>query len=186
LPVNQWLASGKNIMESSRKKVLEKMHRGLISYKLLGEGWDVCEHFGDGYDLIAEKNGKSIKIELKAVDLNSIKKGKNATQHISANELVTSTHLIVTVFQDIELLGNYIMSIRQFVENSGVKKYNKYSSYNAFLIDYRQLSKDKSEQVKNSGKKIERLDFDLSFNPNKIEKWKFYKFKNQWKNLEKG
>jgi len=28
------------------------MHKGMISYKLANHGWDVSEHFGDGYDLI--------------------------------------------------------------------------------------------------------------------------------------
>ena len=116
-------------METSRKKILEIMQKGLVSYKLLSEGWDVSDHFGDGCDLIAEKAGRFVKIELKAIDLNCIKEGKHATQHLSANELVTATHLIVTIFRGIEIMGNYIMNIRQFVENSGVKKYSQYSSY---------------------------------------------------------
>jgi hypothetical protein len=75
---------------------------------------------------------------------------------------------------------------QQLDSDAVVKKYNKYRSYNEFLIDYRQLSRAKSEQVKNSENKIKRLNFDLSFNPNKIEKWKFDMFKNHWENLEKG
>jgi len=42
-------------METSRKKVLEIMQKGLVSYKLLSDGWDVSDHFGDGCDLLAEK-----------------------------------------------------------------------------------------------------------------------------------
>ena len=63
-------------METSRKKVLEIMHKGLVSYKLLSEGWDISDHFGDGFDLISEKDNRFLKIELKAIDLNSIKKAK--------------------------------------------------------------------------------------------------------------
>jgi len=173
-------------MESSRKKVLEIMQKGLVSYKLLSEGWDVSDHFGDGCDLIAEKAGRFIKIELKAIDLNSIKKGKNATQYVSANELVCATHLIVTVLKSIEFQGNFIMNIRQFVENSGVKKYDKYNSYAEFIEDYKKMTFAKSRQVKGSSGKIERLDFDFSFNPSIIENWKLYRFKDQWENLEKG
>ncbi|MBC2696721.1 MAG: hypothetical protein HF982_15880 [Desulfobacteraceae bacterium] len=162
------------------------MHKGLVSYKLLSEGWDISDHFGDGFDLISEKDNRFLKIELKAIDLNSIKKGKAATQHLSANEIITATHLIVTVFKGIETIGNYIMSIRQFVENSGVKKYIKYSTYAEFIKEYKKLSLAKSQQVKNSKTKIERLDIDFSFNPDKIKKWKFAKFKDQWINLEKN
>jgi len=173
-------------MESSRKKALEKMHKSLISYKILSYGWDVSEHYCDGYDLIAEKSNKLIKIELKAIDLNSIIKGHNATQHLSGNELITSSHLIITVFRNIELINNYIMSIRQFVETSGVKKYEKYKGYDDFIKEYSDLCSTKSKQVKNSNCKIKRLNFDFSFNPNRLENWKFARFKNQWENLEKG
>ena len=54
-------------MESTRKKALEIMQKGLVSYQLLSKGWDVSDHFGDGCDLIAEKAGRFIKIELKAI-----------------------------------------------------------------------------------------------------------------------
>ena len=41
-------------------------------------------------------------------------------------------HLIISVFNGIESSETYIMSIRQFVENSGVKKYDKYDSFERF------------------------------------------------------
>lgn len=115
-------------METTRKKALELMQRGIVTYKLVLEGWDVSHHVGDGYDLIAHKDNKCKKIELKAIDMKSIKKGKNATQQLSANEIVNSTHLIITVFDktgknDEQMeISNYIMTMKQFVENSGVKK----------------------------------------------------------------
>jgi hypothetical protein len=171
-------------METSRKKALEIMQKGLVSYQLLSEGWDVSDHFGDGCDLIAEKAGRFIKIELKAIDLNSIKKGNNATQHLSANEIVTATHLIITVFNGIEMKDNYIMKIRQFVENSGVKKYDKYSSFGEFIEEYKKLATAKSQQVKNSAVEKKRLNFDFNFNPRNAEKWILAIFKDQWGNLE--
>ena len=39
-------------IETTRKKSLEIMHKGMISYKLANIGWDVSEHFGDGFDLV--------------------------------------------------------------------------------------------------------------------------------------
>ena len=159
------------------------MQKGLVSYKLLSEGWDVSDHFGDGCDLIAEKDCRFIKIELKAIDLRGIKKGNNATQHLSANEIVTASHLIITVFNGIEMKGNYIMNMRQFVENSGVRKYDKYSGFGEFIEEYKKLATAKSQQVKNSAVKKSRLNFDFNFNPRNAEKWKLAIFKDQWENL---
>jgi len=170
-------------LETSRKKALEIMQKGIVIYKLLNAGWDASDHFGDGCDLIAEKDNQFIKIELKAVDLNAIQEGKNATQHLTANEIVTSTHLIITVFDGIQMKSNYIMSIRQFVENSGVKKYND-DSYDSFISRYKKLAKEKSRRRKNWKGEKERLDFDFNFNPRHIDKWRLAIFKNQWKNLK--
>lgn len=171
-------------MESTRKKALEIMQKGLVSYQLLSKGWDVSDHFGDGCDLIAEKAGRFIKIELKAIDLSSIKMGKNATQYLSAIEIVTATHLIISVFNGIETIETYIMTIRQFVENSGVKKFDQYENFEDFMDTYKGLAKANSRRVRNSPDKRIRLSFDLSFNPRDIGKWKLAKFKNRWGNLE--
>jgi hypothetical protein len=170
-------------METSRKKALEIMQKGLVSYKLLSEGWDVSEHFGDGCDLVAEKDCRFIKIELKAIDLSSIKKGNYATQQLSANEIVTASHLIITVFNGIEMKDNYIMNMRQFVENSGVRKFKKFSNFEEFIVKYKKLAIAKSQQVKNTPVKKNRLNFDFNFNPRNAEKWKLAKFKDQWENL---
>jgi len=159
------------------------MQKGLVSYKLMSEGWDVSDHFGDGCDLVAEKDCRFIKIELKAIDLRSIKKGNNATQHLSANEIVTASHLIITVFNGIEMKDSYIMNMRQFVENSGVRKYEKYSGFGEFIKEYKKLATAKSQQVKNSEVEKNRLNFDFNFNPRNAEKWKLAIFKDQWENL---
>ena len=160
------------------------MQKGVAIYKLFGTGWDVSDHFGDGCDLIAEKDNQFIRIELKATDLNSIQEGKNATQHLTANEIVTSTHLIITVFDDIHMLSNFIMSIRQFIENSGVKKFDDYDNFESFISDYRRLSKEKSTRKKNWTGEKRRLDFDFNFNPLCIDKWRLALFKDQWYNLK--
>ena len=39
-------------IETTRKKALEIMQKGMITYKLANLGWDVSEHLGDGYDLL--------------------------------------------------------------------------------------------------------------------------------------
>ncbi len=160
------------------------MQKGIVIYKLFNLGWDVSDHFGDGCDLIAEKDNQFIKIELKAIDLNAIQEGKNATQHLTANEIVTSTHLIITIFDGIQMKSNYIMSIRQFVENSGVKKYDDYDNFDSFVSDYRKLSKEKSSRRKNWKGENKRLDFDFNFNPRRIDKWRLAIFKDQWENLK--
>jgi hypothetical protein len=51
-------------LETSRKKALEIMQKDIVIYKLFNLGWDVSDHFGDGCDLIAEKDNQFIKIEL--------------------------------------------------------------------------------------------------------------------------
>ncbi len=163
---------------------MEIMQKGLVSYKLLSEGWYVSDHFGDGCDLIAEKAGRFVKIELKAIDLNSIKKGDNATQHLSANEIVTATHLIITVFKGIEMKDNYIMNIRQFVENSGVKKYNNYSSFGEFIEKYKKLAAAKSQQVKNFRVKKNDWILILILIPAILKNGNYPRFKNHWGNIE--
>ena len=125
----------------------------------------------------------NITIELKAIDLNSIKKGNNAAQQISANEIVIASHLIITVFNGIEMKDNYIMNIRQFVENSGVRKYDKYNGFGEFIEEYKKLATAKSQQVKNPAVEKHRLNFDFNFNPRSVEKWKLAIFKDQWENL---
>jgi len=171
-------------METSRKKALEIMQKGLVAYQMIGEGWDVSDHFGDGCDLIAEKKSGFRKIELKAIDLKAIKKNGRATQSLSANEIVNSTHLIVSVFNGIFHDSTYIMTIRQFVENSGVKKFDDYESYEAFIEDYKIRSTLKSQQKKNTTGRQDRLNFDMNFDPKKIENWCLYGFKDKWDNLE--
>ena len=62
-------------IETTRKKALEIMQKGMIAYKLANLGWDVSEHYGDGFDLlcIQTQDGaqKIARIELKAIDLQS-------------------------------------------------------------------------------------------------------------------
>ena len=62
-------------LETTRKKSLEIMQKGIIAYKLANLGLDVSEHLGDGFDLIVPiiKSGRKrvVTIELKAVDLDS-------------------------------------------------------------------------------------------------------------------
>jgi len=161
------------------------MQKGIIIYRLLCNGWDVSDHYGDGYDLVAEKDGKYVKIEIKAIDLSMIKNGKRATQYLSVNELVSSSHLIITVFRGINVENNYVMSIRDFVEKSDVKKYKEYNGYDEFQEKYKELAVDKLKQVKGSTGTKNRLAFDFNFDPKKIEKWKFSEFKEKWDCLEK-
>ena len=170
-------------MESSRKKALELMQRGIVTYKLITFGWQVSNHLGDGYDLVLLKDERQAKVELKAIDLAAIKVGNNATQHLSANEVVSATHLIITVFNKIGLKANFIMTIQQFVEHIGSKKFTKYQGYEQFLNDYRKQATAKAIQRKGLST-LPRLNMDFNFDPDKIEDWKLACFKNRWENLD--
>lgn len=169
-------------METSRKKALEKMQTAMVTYRLILDGWQVGHQIGDGYDIIAIKDDHVAKIELKAIDLAAIAEGKNATQHLSANEIVHASHLIISVFEQISLKTNLVMTMRQFVEASGVKKYKDFSNYQSFMDEYSGLSKKKSAKRKGSVK-VRRLDFDFSFNTKRFKDWKLSVFKDQWKNI---
>ena len=170
-------------METSRKKALEMMQTAMVTYRLILDGWQVGHQIGDGYDIIAIKDDYAAKIELKAIDLASIAEGKNATQHLSANEIVHASHLIISVFERISLKANLVMTMRQFVETSGVKKYKDFSNYQFFMDEYKRLSREQSARRKGS-LKSRRLDFDFSFNPKRFNDWKLSVFMDQWKNLE--
>ena len=85
-------------METSRKKALEMMQTAMVTYRLILDGWQVGHQIGDGYDIIAIKDDYTAKIELKAIDLASIAEGKNATQHLSANEIVHASHPMAAKF----------------------------------------------------------------------------------------
>jgi hypothetical protein len=168
---------------TSRKKALELMQTSLVTYQLILDGWQVGHQVGDGYDVIAVKNDHISKIELKAIDLSAIVKGKNATQHLSANELVNASHMIVSIFDRITLKRNFIMTIRQFVEYSGVKKYSQFTSFQDFIGVYKQLAANKSAKRKGDIKTA-RLDFDFSFNPKRIDHSRLSAFLDKWENLQ--
>lgn len=171
-------------MAATKKKALALMQKGVITYKLLSLGWDVSDHLGDGYDLLGEKDGNIVKIELKAIDLNTVQPGKNATQHVTANQIVSASHLIITLFEDIVPQASYVMNIRQLIETAGVEKNDKYGTYKKFFSTYIELAKKKSGwRSKYKSEKV-RLDFDINFNPRKQEKWKLAIFKDQWLNLD--
>jgi len=100
------------VLETTRKKTLEIMHKGIICYKLANLGWDVSEHLGDGYDLlgVTTQAGAQIvvKIELKAVDFNSYFGKKGFSQSASENEISTASHLIISIFKGIEPEGHFM------------------------------------------------------------------------------
>ena len=169
------------------------MHKGMISYKLANIGWDVSEHFGDGFDLVATKtqNNKShlIKIELKAVDLLSY--AKNATgfsQAISANEIVAATHLIISIFEGINSKGHFIMSIEQaFNAKKKTKKFVRFKNFQKYREDTAQAVQTKINNRKGNKDVTVRLSIDIgcTLNKYKQEKWDFETFRDKWENLTK-
>lgn len=160
------------------------MQTSMVTYRLILDGWQVGHQVGDGYDMIAINGEHVAKIELKAIDLSAIAKGKSATQHLSANEIVHASHMIVSIFDQITLNQNFIMTIRQFVEASGVGKYSQFNSFDTFMTEYKRLAAEKSAKRKGD-KKTERLDFDFAFNPKRIESSRLSIFHDKWDNLNR-
>jgi len=159
------------------------MQKGIVIYKLVSLGWDVSDHFGDGYDIIAFKDKNTIKIELKAIDLNGIKDGNKATQHLTANEIISSTHIILTIFNNLAVISTYVMSISQFVEKSLPRKYlNEYKNYQEFLPEYLTLA-TKQKKKKKGDKKGPRLDFDIYYDHKNSKRFRYSSFHEKWDNL---
>jgi hypothetical protein len=76
------------------------------------------------------------------------------------------------------------MTMRQFVENIGSKKFTHYQDYDQFLYDYTKQARAKAVQKKGLAT-LPRLNMDFNFDPNKIGEWKLAGFKNRWENLDK-
>lgn len=76
------------------------------------------------------------------------------------------------------------MTIRQFVEASGVRKYSQFNSFDTFMTEYKRLAAEKSAKRKGD-KKTERLDFDFAFNPKRIKSSRLSIFQDRWENLNR-
>ncbi len=180
------------VLETTRKKSLEIMHKGMISYKLANLGWDVSEHFGDGYDLlgITTQTGTHLvtKIELKAVDRHSYLDKASFSQAISENEISTATHLIISIFNGIEPEGHFIMSFEQAfnaVKVKATKKFKPYKNFHTFQKAAMEISQEKILFKKGNKKKLPRLALDIGSTFKKFNegKWELGIFKDRWDNL---
>ncbi|MCK5642139.1 MAG: hypothetical protein KAJ19_15145 [Gammaproteobacteria bacterium] len=180
------------VLETTRKKSLEIMHKGMISYQLANLGWDVSEHLGDGYDLlgVTTQAGSQIvaKIELKAVDIHSYLEKASFSQAVSENEISTATHLIISIFNVIKPEGHFIMSLRQAfnaVKSKRTKKFEEYNNFNTFQKAAIQISQKKILHRKGKKKKLNRLALDIgcTFRKFSENKWELGIFRNQWDNL---
>lgn len=185
--------NGNLSIETTRKKALEIMQKGMIAYKLGGLGWDISEHYGDGYDLIGMKtiNSSQIisRIELKAIDFSSYSSSASGfSQAISPNEIFAATHLIISIFNEIEPGGHFIASIQQAfesVKNKGTKKYEEYENFIDFQEAARAVSQKKAQRKKGSTEEIQRLSLDIGCTFKKFDRgeWEFSVFKDCWNNL---
>jgi hypothetical protein len=182
-------------IETTRKKAIQVMQKGIISYKLACLGWDISDHYGDGYDLLCINTSKKtphiVQLELKGVDINFSKESPGFSQSLSPNEISTASHLIVSVFDGIRPLSHHIMTLNQMFMNKKTKtKSTKFSIYDTFsqyredAIKYTKIKVSTRKGQKND-KTEERLNMDIGCTPNqsKNEKWFLQEFKNQWKNL---
>ena len=180
-------------LETTRKRSLEIMHKGMIAYKLAKLGLDVSEHLGDGFDFIVPINNsgitKNIKIELKAVDIDSYSGTTNGfSQYISANEIVASTHLIVSIFDNIKPMGHYIMTIKQVfqaIKEKNTSKYVSYKNFQEYKNDCITAVKKKTAKRKGSTLIVPRMHIDIGCSFKKLakDKWELEPFNNQWDNL---
>ena len=178
-------------METTRRKSLEVMHKGMISYKLAYLGWDVSDHYGDGYDLIAVKKQENmcslVKIELKAVDLSTYsKKARGFSQAVSVNEIVAATHIIVSLFDGISPKGHFIMTMKQaFEAKRKTRKYSKFKNFQEYRRASAQVARTNVSNRKGSKEETIRLSLDIGSTFNRYEqgKWDCWSFKDKWENL---
>ena len=185
--------SNKSI-ETTRKKALQIMHKGMISYSLACKGWDVADHFGDGYDLLCVKklpNPIVVQIELKAVDILSYSESISGfSQSISANEIATASHIIVSIYENIEPLGHYIMTLNELfaqIQNKGTSKYSKYKSFSHYRDVASEIALKNAHRKKGQKKEPQRMSIDIgcTFNKYRAGNWELEQFKDRWENLEK-
>lgn len=178
-------------LHTTRKKALQVMHKGMICYHLSTNDlrWEVADHYGDGYDLMAIKNGKTVKLELKAIDLNEISNdSKSFTQTVSPNEIVNATHLIISVFNGITLIDNYVMTLKQFYgHHSHTKKFSNYKNFEDYKKACKKIVNAKSKSKKGNTVKAPRLNMDISCSLEgfKDKKWKLEEYSGSWENLDR-
>ncbi|MBW2741730.1 MAG: hypothetical protein JRE64_23450, partial [Deltaproteobacteria bacterium] len=151
------------------------------------------EHYGDGFDLLClqTQDGaqKIARIELKAIDLQSyLEKAKSFSQSISPNEIVAATHLIFSIFNEIEPKGHFVMSIQQAfnaVKNKGTSKFEQYKDFSIFQEAAMETSQKKILLRKGNKEKLTRfaLDIGCTFKKFKEDKWELGIFKDRWDNL---
>ena len=184
-------------IETTRKKSIQIMQKGIVSYKLACLGWEISDHYGDGYDLLCvySKTEKPhiIKLELKGVDINYSGTSPGFSQSVSQNEISTASHLVISLFDDISPIGHYIMTLSQMFESkkSNSRNNKDFSDYLNFE-EYRRKAiistKKKIITRKGHAKKEEkqpRLDIDIGCTPKQFNKRKWFleEFNNKWENL---
>lgn len=188
------LQPGNQSTETTRKKTLELMHKGMIVYCLTNMGWDVSDHLGDGYDLLCiNKHTKSeiIQVELKSADISSYAPHmKGFSQSISENEIATASHIIVSIFDNILPLGHYIMTVSQLfnkIKDKGTKKYSGYENFAKYKKLATELAYRKAFKKKGEEKETERMtiDFGCGFTAYNNKKWALEDYYDSWENLEK-
>lgn len=160
------------------------MQKGMVAYKLLGLGWDLSEHLGEGYDFLGEKYGEVIKVSIKAIDLNAVPSAKKVTRHVTADEINCSTHLIITLFNDVNVQASYIMTMRQFIERYEIQENRKSRVYDDFFAVYLRPMVRKFQLFRKFNSKKNPLEFTLHCKPNKEVQWRLEVFREQWNNLD--
>lgn len=185
-------------IETTRKKSIQIMQKGIVSYKLACIGWDISDHYGDGYDLLCiytkNETPHIIKLELKGVDINYSETSPGFSQSVSQNEISTASHLIISLFEGISPLGHYIMTMGQMfdkkidaVSDNNIK-FSGYNNFNEYRKDAIQATKQKIKTRKGQTKdedKPPRLDIDIGCTAKKYREkiWFLHEFYDNWNNL---
>lgn len=182
-------------IETTRKKALQIMHKGMISYSLACRGWDVSDHLGDGYDLLCVKkleNPIVVQVELKAIDVLSYSHHMSGfSQSLSANEIATASHAIVSIFENIKPLGHYIMTLTDLfsqIKNKGTSKYSGYKDFSHYRNESSEIALKNAYRKKGQKKEPNRMSVDIgcSFKKYHSGKWVLEQYKDCWLNLEKS
>ncbi|MBM9514999.1 hypothetical protein [Desulfogranum marinum] len=181
-------------VETTRKKALQIMQKGMVSYCLASKGWDVSDHFGDGYDLLCIKKQNEpivVQVELKGIDISSYSESISSfSQSISANEIATASHLVVSIYDHITPLGHYIMTLSQLFEKikaKGTAKYSKYKDFQQYRQTATEVAFKKATRKKGQDNLPSRMSIDIGCGFKKYQEggYELEEYKGCWSNLEK-
>ena len=123
--------------------------RDIVAYELMRNGWHVYANYGSmvkskherqGVDIIAEKNGEKIRVEVKLRDRFNSPSGNTTQVHITDSEFDDLTHLaLVLLDKDKENGENAYPTY--VIERRFVKKYSTPLSSGGYRLSIDKIKK---------------------------------------------